>query len=233
MADQRQLFQALSDFAHTLVLRYAIADVLFRLTDHVTAVLDVAGSGVSLGDDDGHLRFITASTEIVTELERIQELAQHGACVEAYQSGVAVQSNDLTVETRWSELVPDALRLGFRAAAAIPMRLGDDTIGSLNIYDVRTRDWQDDDLQAAQLLADMAVSYVANASELERSERVRQQLQQALDSRVVIEQAKGMVAAEQGVGVDEAFKRLREHARARNATLHDVAAAVVNLGLRI
>ena len=114
MADQRLLFKPLSDFAHTLVLRYAVADVLFRLTDHVTDVLDVAGAGVSLGDKDRHLRFITASNELITEIERVQELAQHGACVEAYQSSVIVQSDDLTTETRWSELVPDALRLGLR-----------------------------------------------------------------------------------------------------------------------
>src|SRR4051794_7216336 len=233
MADQRLLFKALSDFAHTLVLRYAVADVLFRLTDHVTDVLDVAGAGVSLGDKDGHLRFITASNELITEIERVQELAQHGACVDAYQSSVIVQCDDLTTETRWSELVPDALRLGLRSVVAIPMRLSDASIGSLNVYDVRRRNWRDDDLQAAQLLADMAVSYVVNASDLERSERVRAQLQQALDSRVVIEQAKGMIAAEQEVGVDEAFKRLRQHARTRNASLHSVAEAVVNLGLRI
>ena len=234
MADQRLLFKALSDFAHTLVQRYAVADVLFRLTDHVTDVLGVTGAGVSLGDDDRHLRFITASNETITEIERVQELAQHGACVEAYQTGVIVQSNDLSTESRWTELVPDALRLGLRSVAAIPMRFNDDnSIGSLNIYDMKRRAWAEDDLQAARLLANMATSYVANASELERSERVREQLQRALDSRVVIEQAKGMVASQHEVGVDEAFKRMRDYARARNASLHTVAEAVVSLGLRL
>jgi GAF domain-containing protein len=233
MADQQLLFQALSDFARTLVLRYAVPDVLFSLTDHITDVLGVAGAGVSLADEDRKLRFITASNETITEIERVQELAQHGACVEAFQSGVVVHSDDLTTETRWSELVPDALRLGLRSVAAIPMRLADETIGSVNVYDVRQRQWPEDDIQAARLLADMAVSYVTNASALERSERVREQLQEALESRVVIEQAKGMVAAAHEVGVDEAFKRLRAYARARHAGVHDVAAAVVNLGLRI
>jgi AmiR/NasT family two-component response regulator len=114
------------------------------------------------------------------------------------------------------------------------MRFGDrETMGTLDIYDMRPRTWEDDDLEASLLLTDMAVSYVANASELERSERIREQLQQALESRVVIEQAKGMIAAERGVGIDEAFKVLRQHARARNANLHDVAQAVVNLGLHL
>ncbi len=232
MADQQLLFNALSDFAHTLVLRYAISDVLFSLTDHISDVLGVAGSGVSLAEG-GRLRFVTASSEPIADLERIQELAQHGACVDAFRTGRVVQSNDLTIESRWPELVPDALRLGLRSVVAMPMRLGDDTIGSVNIYDVHQRDWLDDDLKAAQLLADMASSYVANASELEQSERIREQLQQAFDSRIVIEQAKGMIAADQGVGVDEAFKRLRAYTRAHHASLHDVASAVVNLGLRL
>ena len=132
--------------------------MLFSLTDHVTDVLAVAGAGVSLGDEERKLRTITASNETVTEIERVQELAQHGACVDAYQSGSGVQSSDLTAESRWPELMPDAVRLGFRSVAALPMRLADDTIGSLNLYDVRKRQWHDDDLQAAQLLADMAVS---------------------------------------------------------------------------
>jgi GAF domain-containing protein len=234
MADQRLLLQALSDFAHTLVQRYAVADVLFRLTDHVSDVLNVAGAGVSLGDEDRRLRFITASNETITEIERVQELAQTGACVEAFTTGTVVESDDLGTELRWPELVPDALRLGLRSVVALPMSFGDnDTIGSLNIYDTRARRWEEDDLHAARVLADMAVSYVANASELERAERVREQLQRALESRVVIEQAKGMIAAERGIGVGEAFKLLRQHARSRNASLHNVADAVVNLGLHL
>jgi GAF domain-containing protein len=201
----------------------------FPLTD----VLDVAGAGVSLGDPGRTLRFITASNETITEIERIQELAQQGPCVEAFTSGAVVHSEDLTTEIRWPELVPDALRIGFRSAVALPMRFGDrETMGTLNIHDTRPRSWHEGDLEASLLLADMAVSYVANASELERSERIREQLQRALESRVVIEQAKGMIAAENGVGIDEAFKLLRQHARTRNASLHDVAQAVVNLGLR-
>jgi transcriptional regulator with GAF, ATPase, and Fis domain len=234
MADQRLLLQALSDFAETLAHRYAVADVLFQLTDHVTAVLDVVGAGVSLGDDDGVLRFITASNEMLTEIERVQELAQRGPCVDAYHTKVVVQCEDLTTETRWPELVPDAVRVGFRSVVALPMCFGDtNTIGTLNIYDMQRRRWQEQELQAARLLADMAVSYVVNASELERSERIREQLQRALESRVVIEQAKGMIAAEHGIGVDEAFKMLRQHARARNTSLHHVADAVVNLGLHL
>ncbi len=232
MADQGLLLQALSDFAWTLVRRYAVSDVLFSLTDHISDVLSVAGAGVSLGEGDA-LRFVTASNEMITEIERVQELAQNGACVEAFRTGNVVKSNDLGADSRWPELVPDALRLGLRSVAAIPMRLGDDTIGSVNIYDVRRRDWHDDDLKVAQLLADMAVSYVSNASQLEQSERIREQLLQALESRVVIEQAKGMIAADQGVGIDEAFKRLRAYTRAHHASLHDVAAAIVNLGLRL
>ncbi|HYL52670.1 MAG TPA: GAF and ANTAR domain-containing protein, partial [Acidimicrobiia bacterium] len=187
----------------------------------------------SLGDQDGLLHFVSASSETITEIERVQELAQRGTCVDAYKSGVVAQSSDLTAETRWPELAPDTVRLGLRSIVAIPMRLTDQTIGSLNIYDARPREWLPDDIQAAQVRADMAVSYISNASALERAERVPEQLENALESRVGIEQAKGMVAADQGIGVDEAFKRLRVYARARHVGIHEVSAAVVNLGLRI
>jgi GAF domain-containing protein len=233
MVAQQQLFQALSEFAQTLVHRYAVADVLFHLTDHVTDVLDVTGAGVSLGDGEDRLRFVTASNETIVEIERVQELAQQGACVDAYRSGVVNASNDLDAESRWPQLVPDALRLGLRSVVAIPMQFSDETIGALNIYDSRPRTWDDEDQSAAQLLAHIAVGYVANASQLEQSERVREQLQRALESRIVIEQAKGMIAADQGIGVDEAFKRLRQYARSHNANLHTAADAVVNLGLRL
>ena len=106
-------------------------------------------------------------------------------------------------------------------------------MGSLNIYDERTRNWSDGDVRAARVLADMAVGYVINASQLEQAERTREQLQEALESRVVIEQAKGMLANANGITIDEAFGRLRRHARSSRLPLREVATAVVESGLEI
>ena len=106
-------------------------------------------------------------------------------------------------------------------------------MGSLNIYDERIRHWSEGDVRAARVLADMAVGYVINASQLEQAERTREQLQEALESRVVIEQAKGMLANANGITIDEAFGRLRRHARSSRLPLREVATAVVESGLEI
>ena len=95
------------------------------------------------------------------------------------------------------------------------------------------RDWDAEDMAVAALFADMAASYVVNASDLQRSERIREQLQQALESRVLLEQAKGLIAGQQGISVELAYGKLREYTRRHNAHLHDVANAVVHLGLRL
>ncbi len=105
-------------------------------------------------------------------------------------------------------------------------------VGALNIYDDHVREWSDEDLTAALVLADIATGYLVHASELNQARRTNEQLQAALDSRVVIEQAKGLLAGERGITLDQAFAILRRHARNRNAPVHAIAQAVVELGLR-
>ena len=113
------------------------------------------------------------------------------------------------------------------------MRLADQTIGALNIYDAAARDWSEDDLAAAGVLADVATSYLVNASTLRQQQQLNEQLTQALESRAVLEQAKGMTANDAAVSVDEAHRRIRRHARSHNTSLRAVAEAIVNLGLRV
>jgi AmiR/NasT family two-component response regulator len=105
-------------------------------------------------------------------------------------------------------------------------------IGALNLYDDSVRAWTTGDLQIAAVLADIATGYVVHASQLQKQRDLASHLQQALDSRIIIEQAKGVLANAYSTSVDEAFARLRRHARNHNARVSDVASAVVNLGLR-
>ena len=112
------------------------------------------------------------------------------------------------------------------------MALAETPIGSLNIYDDKVRDWSGHDRLAVQVLADMATAYVAHASELDRARRTNEQLQTALDNRVLIEQAKGILAGERNITLDQAFNVLRNHARRRNVPVRSIANAVVELGLR-
>jgi GAF domain-containing protein len=232
MVDQAQFLRILSEFAQTLVRRYQVGDVLYELVERLSGVLDVAGAGVSLGEAD-HVRFVTGVGEAVVRVEEVQETAQEGPCTEAYRHGKVITVPDLREVTgKWDNYRPAALDNGFLAVAALPMMVDSRAIGALNLYNHQVRQWSDDDLAAARVLADMATSYIINASELEKAQRTTEQLQEALDSRLVIEQAKGILAADGRLGIDQAYQVLRRHARSHNASLRSVADAVVNLGLR-
>jgi GAF domain-containing protein len=232
VVDQALFLRTLSEFARTLVVSYEIADVLYDLADRTTKLLDVAGAGVSLGSG-GRLRFVTGVNEATIRVEQAQERAQEGVCVEAFTSGKTVIVSDLAeVDGRWVDFEKQARSVGFASVVGIPMRLDDEVLGAVNVYSGETRSWSDDEIATAQVLADMATSYLVNASELEKSRRSAEQLQEALQSRIVIEQAKGILSAERKISVDEAFEVLRKHARDHNANLRAVAQAVVSLGLR-
>jgi GAF domain-containing protein len=233
VANPELLLQVLSDFARTLSGRYSIADVLAQLSENVAAVLDVSGAGVSILDEENRLRFVTASSDALIAPERQQERLQEGPCIDASQLAEVVLSTDLDREARWPHLVPILRSTRLRAVVAIPLVSEDRSLGSLNIYDERARDWSGADVRVARVLADMAVGYVINASQLEQAERTREQLQEALESRVVIEQAKGMLASANGITVDDAFARLRRHARNERLPLRGVATAVVDGELQL
>src|SRR5205085_1846454 len=134
MVDNGLVFSALAEFTHTLVQRYAIADVLTHLTFQVPAALDIFGAGVSVGDEQGILRFATCSTDALLEVERVQEAAQEGPCADAFHTGQLVTTDDLQGEQRWPQYRPVAVEAGMRAVAAIPLSAADNPIGSLNLY---------------------------------------------------------------------------------------------------
>jgi GAF domain-containing protein len=232
MADQKLLTQTLSEFASTLVQDFTISDVLHDLAERVTAVVGADSAGVSL-QHAGHLRFATALDERCSNLERVQESEQAGPCVDALAAGEVVAVADLAEAARgWGVYGQAARAAGIAAILGVPMRLGGEKIGTLNIYSNTRREWSEEDLGAALVLADIATSYLINASKLAHQRRLNEQLQEALDSRIVIEQAKGILSAERGISIDEAFELLRRHARSHRAALRSVAEAVVNLGLR-
>jgi GAF domain-containing protein len=233
--DRGLLVNELYGFVQKLVTDCPVSDALHDLVDATTAILDIHGAGVSLAQH-GSLSFATAGSEDIAELEQIQEQAQAGPCIDAFRSGRPVLVADLTELTeatrRWPQLREAALRRGIIAVAGIPLHLNGVGLGAVDLYDVRRHDWTPDEAGTAALIAALAAGYVANASHLDQARHTAQQLQEALDSRVVIEQAKGVLAGERGISVDEAFEVLRKHARSNGAPLRDVARAVVHLGLR-
>lgn len=233
MADQSALNRAFADYARTIARRYDIGEVLYRLTDQAVEVLGVDGAGVSLGDRNAALQFVTATDESVTQVEERQIALQQGPCHDAFQSGEQVTSADLRTEERWPGFRESAVQLGMRAVAGIPMLVNEERIGAVNLYVSQPREWPADDLEIAQLLSNMATGYIVNARTLTETERLATQLQHALDSRVVIEQAKGIIAERHGIDTAAAFDRIRQHARSSNAKLHAVAQAVVERSLQL
>jgi GAF domain-containing protein len=232
MIDHTRLHEELTRFARLLVQEYSVSDALHDLVEVATGVLDVVGAGVSLARD-GRLRFATASPGGVAALEHLQERTQTGPSVEAFEAEQVVTVGDLCTEHhRWPSLAASAQQADVHAMAGVPMVLNGTKLGVLNLYDARPRSWTDEEREVAGLLAAVATGYVANAARLHEARHTAEQLQEALDSRVIIEQAKGVLAAERNVSVDEAFRILRHHARNRNGSLREVAHAVVHLRLR-
>jgi GAF domain-containing protein len=235
MYDQSLLVRTLSRFAVVLPSSYDLQEALSELTESVTAVLGLCGSWVTMADD-GRLRFLTAVSQASAALARDHDQLHPFPCPcrEAYSTGHAVRVTDVREEaTRWPEFSASASRLAVAGVAAIPMRLDDQIIGALNLYSPLPREWSDEDMAVAGALADVATSYVVNASKLRQQEQLSAQLRGALESRVVIEQAKGITAYRNGVTIVAAYQLMRRHARNNNASLRVVAEAIVAVGLQV
>ena len=227
-----RLTAVLTRFARAMSDSYDLTEVLYRLTDDVTEVLDVAGAGIAVADAEDVLRYATASSEAVATLERVQEEHQLGPCAEAFRSQEPVTVTDIADRADWPAYRSEAQRLGFHAVAGVPLSLASERFGALNLYDHGPREWTPEDIGLARILADVAAGYLVQAR-LEDSRRLAEQLQYALDTRVVIEQAKGVLSVELGVSVDEAFDRLRRYARNHNQNLRALAQSVVAQGYRL
>ena len=235
MYDQALLLQTLSRFAVILPSRYDVQEALSELTESVTAVLGLCGSWVTMADD-GRLNFLTAVSQASAELERDHAQLHPFACPcrDASSTGEVIRVTDVRQQpTRWPEFSAFATRLSVAGVAAIPMRLADQVIGALNLYSPEPRDWSDEDMAVAGVLADVATSYMVNASKLHQQEQLSEQLQEALESRVIIEQAKGITAQQHALSIDQAYQRMRRHARTNNASLRTVAEAIVAVGLQV
>jgi GAF domain-containing protein len=234
MADHEVLHDVLRRFARTMTRRYDLSDALLEFCDHVTEVLDAAGAGVSLFDDQGDLRFVTATSEAVVVAEQVQEDAQAGPCISSVEERQPVAVTDVRDHAdRWPDYAKKVTEHDLGAVLGLPLILDDERIGSMDVYDHSPRTWEPDQIDSAVVLADIAAAYVFNASELARSRRTAEQLQGALDSRVVIEQAKGVYAGQRNVSMDDAFQAIRSHARHSQRTVRDVAQSIVDDGAEV
>ncbi|WP_329052929.1 GAF and ANTAR domain-containing protein [Amycolatopsis sp. NBC_01488] len=215
--------------ADTLVADFDVSDFLSMLAEQCVDLLGVSAASVILLDPDGGLRVAATSSERAELLELFAVETDDGPCIDCVRGGVPVSCADLRTETdHWPRFTAAARECGFRAVHAIPMRLRDQVIGVLTFLGVDPGDLQRDDIELGQALADVATIGILQHRTIEQHTEVAGQLQTALHSRVVIEQAKGVLAQRSGLSMDDAFSQLRSYARAHHLRLTDLAAAVTN-----
>lgn len=228
MSREEVLARTLVDLADNLVDDFDIVDMLTTLADRCVEVLDIAAAGIMLVAPDGELRAMTSSSEAMRVVELFELQSQEGPCLDAFRTGKPVVNHDLTVvDGRWPRFTAVALTAGFRATDAIPMRLRRQVIGALNLFRTEPDSLDADDVMVAQALADVATIAILQHRTALEAHVLSDQLNQALNSRIVIEQAKGMISEREHVDMERAFTRLRRHARNHNRRLVDVADDIV------
>jgi GAF domain-containing protein len=229
MAREASLARTLVELADTLVEDFDVVELLTLLTDRCVEVLDVAAAGLMLVAPDGELHVMASSSEAMRILELFELQAQEGPCLDCFASGRAMVNQDLVrASGRWPRFAGEALAAGFYAVHALPMRLRGTVIGALNLFHNVPGELEPADIVAAQALADVATIAILQHRAMLEAQVVNDQLQYALNSRIVIEQAKGMVAERQGHDVEAAFSILRTYARNHNLRLVDVAREVID-----
>ncbi|MFS8096974.1 GAF and ANTAR domain-containing protein [Lentzea alba] len=225
---ESRLLQAFVQLADTLVDDYDVVDVLHLLVDHCVQLLDATAAGLMLSDQRGGLRVVAYTSAQTRMLELFQLQASEGPCLDCVHSGEPVLVGDLSAETlRWPKFAPLAIEEGFASVHAVPMRLRRETIGTLNLFRRETGLLGDEDLLVVRALADTATIGILQERAIRRSEVVTEQLQTALNSRVVIEQAKGVLAFAGNLEMEQAFNALRGYARNGGRRLADVARELV------
>ncbi len=225
---ESRLLQAFVQMADTLVDDYDVAELLHQLAEYCVRLLDAAAAGLLLSDQRGGLQVMASSSEQTRLLELFQIQANEGPCLDCVRTGEPVHAPDLTeMNGRWPSFAPEALREGFAAVHAIPLRLRHDTIGALNLFSTSPGPLPAADVEVARALADTATIGILQERAIHRGEILTEQLQTALNNRVAIEQAKGVLAYAVNLDMDRAFQALRTFSRNHNIRLTDIAHRLV------
>lgn len=232
MSQERQLVDAFVEAADTLVDDFDLLDFLHRMTVRLVEMVDADAAGLMLADHHGGLRVMAASSERVRLIELFEIQNHSGPCLDCFRTGAEVACPDLgEVPPEWTRFARLAQEVGFRAVHALPMRLRHDIIGVLNLFRRTAGPLPESDLRAAQAIADLSTISLLRERTVRERQVLVEQLQDALHSRITIEQAKGVLAERRGIDMDEAFTWMRDHARHHGLRLADVATEIVTAGL--
>jgi GAF domain-containing protein len=231
---ETRLNAAFVKLADTLIDDYDIVDLLHTLVEECTSIFDIQAGGLMLADSDGQLQLVASTSERADLVEIMQLNAGQGPCVDCFKTGHPVAIADIANSgDRWPDFRDEALKQGFRSIYATPLRLRGQTIGTLNLLSATVGELNERDALAAQALSDVATIGILQERLIKERGVVADQLQRALDSRVLIEQAKGVLSETASINVDEAFGAMRAYARSHNLRLHDVAEAIVRRTVNI
>jgi GAF domain-containing protein len=234
MADsrERRLTEAFVVLADTLIDDYDVVDLLQTLVDTAAEILGAAAAGLALADQVGLLAVVASTSEGPEIIDLMQPEEIDSPAAESFTSGVVYSVADISTLAA-VDFAARASALGFRSLHSVPMRLRGEVVGALTLFRSSEGTLTDDDAAVMQGLADVATIGILHERALRESDVAQQQLQQALSSRVIIEQAKGVVAQTRAVDMDTAFRLLREYSRSNRLNLHDVAELVVRRSITV
>ncbi|MFH8410162.1 ANTAR domain-containing protein [Streptomyces sp. NPDC018019] len=230
MTREERLLAAVLDAVDTLVDDFDLIDFLHTLCGRCVELLDVSAVGVMLVDPGGRLQLIAASDEHARLLELFALQHEEGPCVECHRDGAARLNVDLGSPAQtdgFPRFAEQARQSGFAVTHALPMRLRERSVGAMNLFHTRRQDLSGADARVAQALADVATIAILQHRTIAHGNQERAQLQAALSSRIVIEQAKGILAERWNTSLDDAFDAVRRHARRNHLRLSELCRQVI------
>lgn len=228
MPNRALMAQTMVQLADTLVSDFDLVEVLTGLAHRCVEALGVSAAGVMIASPAGELQAIASSSETMRVLELFELQSHEGPCLDCYATGTAVSYQSLDAAEQWPRFAPKAIEAGFSAVQALPMRLRETTIGALNLFHLERGAMRDVDLVIAQAFADIATIAILQHRTATEKQELNNQLNNALTTRIVIEQAKGMLAVRGSVDMEHAFNSLRNYARTNNLKLAQVCVDLVN-----
>jgi GAF domain-containing protein len=225
---EKTVVEALTSLADSLTTDADIVDVMDELVQAATTLTSATEAGIMLADSDGHLHVVASTGERASAIEEAQLGFDQGPCLDAFVSGVHVEVPNIeATRDRWPAFAEIANSRGFRSAHAVPLLLRGEALGGMNLFSPLSGRLSDRDLALTEAFTQVAIIGIVQQQVLDKHTLVTAQLKYALESRVLIEQAKGVIAQRHGIAIDAAFQMLRTHARANQLKLHDLAQSVV------
>lgn len=231
---ETRINNAFVTLADTLTSDFDVVDLLHTLVEETAQILGIEAGGLMLADPQGHLQLMTSTSESADLVEIMQLAAAAGPCIDCFNTGTAVSVPDIQQsDGRWPAFQRAALQQGFHSVHATPMKLRGQIIGTMNLFGTSRGAVSDRDAAVAKALADVATIGILQERLIREGQVIAEQLHSALDSRVIIEQAKGIIAHSQSVDMGDAFSVLRSYARNNNVTIRSVAEQISNRTLTV